>query len=227
MGWNHTRYIERIRGNIIMYIWKDIALIEDDAYFTKWVKETGRLDHHQGFLTALKPYITGTVLDIGANIGTHTFYYTKYASRVLAFEPNPIAYECLEYNMRLTNAKLHNVAVSDHFGHIDIIPQGDNYGAVYTVPGTKIPTITIDSLALEQCNFMKIDVEGDELAVLLGAKETILKHKPVMCVEVNEHTLVRRGIDGNYLISFIEKLGYTTAVRKPEDISCDLICLPI
>jgi FkbM family methyltransferase len=209
-----------------MYLWNDIALIEDDAYFTKWVKETGRLDHHTGFLNTLKPYLRGTVLDIGANIGTHTIYYTKYADRVLAFEPNPIAYECLEHNLRNTSAKLQNVAVSDHFGFIDIIPQGNNYGAVYTVPGTRIPTITIDSLQLEQCNFMKIDVEGDELAVLMGAKETILKHKPVMCVEVNEHTLVRRGIDGNYLISTIQKLGYTTSVRKPQDISTDLICIP-
>lgn len=209
-----------------MYTWKDIALIEDDTYFTKWVKETGRLDHHTGFLSMLKPYLQGTVLDIGANIGTHTIFYTRYADTILAFEPNPIAYECLEYNLRNTNAQLYNVAVSDHPGHIDIIPQGTNYGAVYTVPGTKIPTITIDSLNLEQCNFIKIDVEGDELAVILGAKETILRYKPVMCVEVNEHTLVRRGIDGNYLVATIQKLGYTTAVRKPQDISTDLMCIP-
>lgn len=210
-----------------MYLWNDIALIEDDAYFTKWVKETGRLDHHQGFLNVLKPYLHGTVLDIGANIGTHTIYYTKHADKVLAFEPNPIAYECLEHNLCNTSAKLQNVAVSDHFGFIDIMPQGDNYGAVYTVPGTRIPTITIDSLQLDQCNFMKIDVEGDELAVIMGAKETILRHKPVMCVEVNEHTLVRRGINGNYLISVIQKLGYNTTIHKPQDISTDLICTPI
>jgi hypothetical protein len=74
---------------------------------------------------------------------------------------------------------------------------------------------------------MKIDVEGDELAVIMGAKETILRHKPVMCVEVNEHTLVRRGIDGNYLIMAIQRLGYNTTLRKPEDISTDLICTPM
>lgn len=210
-----------------MHIWNDIALIEDDAYFTKWVKETGRLDHHQGFLKVLKPYLKGTVLDIGANIGTHTIYYANHASRVLAFEPNPVAFECLQYNMRhCLNTTLYPNAVSNHTAKVDIVPQGDNYGAVYTLPGSQIPTITIDSLDLDACNFMKVDVEGDELAVLLGAEQTIRKYKPVMCIECNEHTLARKGMDGNHLIIHIQSLGYKTSVRKPEDISCDLICLP-
>jgi len=210
-----------------MYLWNDIALIEDDAYFTKWVKETGRLDHHQGFLRALKPYLKGTVLDVGANIGTHTIYYASHANTVLGFEPNPVAFECLKYNLRNhPNAILLPYAVSNHAAKVDIVPQGDNYGAVYTLPGSQISTLTIDSLNLIECNFMKIDVEGDELAVLLGAEKTILQHKPVMCIECNEHTLVRKGMNGNHLIKHIQSLGYTTSVRKPEDISCDLICLP-
>ena len=211
-----------------MYLWKNIALIEDDAYFTKWVKESGRLDHHQGFLKALAPYIKGTVLDIGANIGTHTIFYARNAYKVLAFEPNQVAYECLEHNLKLfPNVTLHKVAVSNHEAMIDIVPQGDNYGAVYTIPGNTVPTITIDSLNLDSCNYMKIDVEGDELAVLLGAKDTIAKYRPVMCIECNEHTLVRKGMTGDILVNHIHSLGYTTSVRKPQDISCDLICLPV
>lgn len=211
-----------------MEIWNNIAIIPDDAYFTKWVKEVGRLDHHTGFLRILKQYLKGTVLDIGANIGTHTVFYAEHADKVLAFEPNQPAFECLQYNTKnLDNVECKQVAVSNHYGHIDIIAQGDNYGAAYTVPGTTIPTITIDSLELGACDFIKLDVEGDELAALLGAKETIARFKPVMCIECNEHTLIRRGIDGNFLIQYIQKLGYTTSTRKPEDISCDLICVPI
>lgn len=222
MGRHNTRYQEGTTMPI--EYWNNIALIEDDAYFTKWVKETGRLDHHQGFLQALKPYIKGTVLDIGANIGTHTIYYQRYAERVLAFEPNKIAFDCLAHNV--PTAELYNVAVSDHEGKIDIIPQGDNYGAVYTVPGETVRCITLDSLQLQSCNYMKIDVEGDELAVLLGGKETIDRFKPVMCIECNAHTLIRKGMTPDHLINYIHKIGYVTSVRKPEDISCDLICLP-
>lgn len=206
-------------------VWNNIALIKDDAYFTKWVKEVGKLDHHDGFLNVLRKYLTGTVLDIGANIGTHTAFYVKYASLVIAFEPNPIAFECLHFNV--PKAISYNYAVSDHIGHINILPQGDNYGAAYTVPGTEVPTVTIDSLNLSACNFIKIDVEGDEVAVLRGAEQTIRKYKPVMCIECNEHTLIRKGLCGNDLVKAIEALGYSTSVRKPEDISCDLICLPL
>lgn len=219
-------------------LWNNIALIEDDAYFTRWVKETGKLDHHDGFLNAIEQYIKGTVLDIGANIGTHTCFYVKYANRVLAFEPNPIAFECLQHNVQ--QAELFNVAVSDHIGYINLSPQGTNYGAVYTVPvvgeideqvheagSMNIPTITIDSLNLNACHFIKIDVEGDEIAVLTGAKETILKYKPVMCIECNIHTLTRKGLTGDQLVAVITALGYSTSIRQPEDISCDLICLPL
>lgn len=219
-------------------LWNNIALIKDDAYFTRWVKETGKLDHHDGFLNAIEKYIKGTVLDIGANIGTHTFFYVKHANRVLAFEPNPIAFECLQHNV--PQAELFNVAVSDHSGYINLSPQGNNYGAMYTVPvvgeideqvhearSMSIPTITIDSLYLNACDFIKIDVEGDEIAALAGAKETILKYKPVMCIECNEHTLIRKGLIGDELVAAITALGYSTSVRKPEDISCDLICLPL
>ena len=210
-----------------MYLWNNIALIEDDSHFTKWVQEKGRLDHHQGFLKTLKPYLHGTVLDIGANIGTHTIYYANHASRVFAFEPNPIAFECLQYNLRqYLNTTLYPNAVSNHIAKIDIVSCGANYGAAYTLPGNTIPTITIDSLELSECNFIKIDVEGDELAVLLGAEQTVRKYKPVMCIECNEHTLIRKGMNGSHLIKHIQSLGYKTSPHNPNDISTDLICLP-
>lgn len=207
-------------------LWRDIAMIRDDAYYTRWIKETGKLDHHDGFLDYLQPYLRGTMLDIGANIGTHCFRYAQYG-HVLCFEPNPIAFECLSHNMKgIQRVKLFNVAVSDHEGMIDMVPQGDNYGAAYTQPGTSIPTMTIDSLELNACDFIKIDVEGDEIAVLNGALKTIIKYRPVMCIECNKCTLERKGLLAEQLEHLIETLGYTHQVRQPEDISCDLLCLP-
>jgi FkbM family methyltransferase len=215
-----------------MIIWNDIALIEDDSHFTKWVMEDGRLDHHRGFLDYLQPFLGGAMLDVGANIGTHTAFYAKHG-KVLAFEPNPIAFECLHYNMveskhakQYKDVTLHNVAVSDKAGHIDLVPQGTNYGAIYTTPGTLIPTITIDSLNLDQCNYIKIDVEGDEIAVLHGAEQTILKHRPVMCIESNPDTLARKGHTVDQLIDVLRLYNYTTKERVPTDISADVLCLP-
>ncbi len=208
------------------YLWNNIALIPDDAYFTKWVKETKRLDHHQGFLNYLRPYLKGTMLDLGANIGTHSIYYARFG-RVICFEANPIAFECLQHNMKDQNCELYNLAISDVVGdYIDMADTGDNYGAAFTKPGDSIQTVTVDSLELTACDYIKIDIEGDELKALIGAQKTIAKFRPVMCIECNEHTLVRRDLTGNDLVEYIHSLGYTTSVRKPEDISCDLLCLP-
>lgn len=214
---------EELWTNIELF--NNIALIKDDAYFTPWVKEAGELAHHRGFLDALAPYLRGTMLDIGANIGTHSIHYAKYG-HVHCFEPNPIAFECLSHNMKgLPRVHLYNVAVSCEAGFIDMVDQGDNYGAVYTKPGTAIRTITIDSLNLDACDFIKIDVEGDEPNVLLGAWDTIKKYSPVMCIECNKNTLERKGYSASYLEQLIGTLGYTQSVRQPEDISCDLICI--
>jgi hypothetical protein len=102
-----------------------------------------------------------------------------------------------------------------------------NYGAMYTTPGNTIPQVTIDSLLLPACNFIKIDVEGDELAVLEGAAETIRKFKPIMCIESNPETLQRKGHTTNDLVVMLHTMGYITNQRVPADISCDLLCVPI
>jgi FkbM family methyltransferase len=222
----HVRMAKSVNPNI--EIWNDIALIKDDAYFTKWVKETGKLAHHDGFLNYLRPYLGGVMLDIGANIGTHSIYYAQFGV-VHCFEPNPIAFECLEHNLRnhVPERNLHPTAVGAHPGTISMSPPGGgNYGAVFTEPGTDIPVITIDSLNLSQVNYMKIDVEGDELLVLEGAKETIQTHRPVICIESNPHTLSRKNLTPKDLVQAIHSLGYTCKQRVPEDISCDLLCEP-
>lgn len=207
-------------------IWEGIALIRDDAYFTKWIKQAGRLDHHLGFLEFLKPYLHGTMLDVGGNIGTHSIYYSKFG-HVHSFEPNPIAFECLVHNMRGTNSSLYNVAVGAESGHISMTPPEEgNYGAVYTQPHGDIPVITIDSMHLDACDFIKLDCEGDEVAALQGATETIKNFKPIMCIESNPTTLARKGLTANDLIAAIHLLGYTTKQRVPLDISVDLLCLP-
>lgn len=207
-------------------IWEGIALLKHDKYFTRWIKQEGRLDHHLGFLEFLKPYLHGVILDVGGNIGTHSIYYSKFG-HVHSFEPNPIAFECLVHNMQGTNSTLYNVAVGAENGFVSMSEVEDgNYGAVYTQPHGEIPVITIDSMQLDACDFIKIDCEGDEVAVLQGAAETIKTFKPIMCIESNPSTLVRKGLSANDLIAAIHLLGYTTKQRVPMDISCDLLCFP-
>ena len=47
-----------------------------------------------------------------------------------------------------------------------------------------VKVVTIDTLDLPELDFLKIDAEGHEPAVLRGAKDTIERHRPVLCLEV-------------------------------------------
>ncbi|MCQ4908386.1 FkbM family methyltransferase, partial [Phascolarctobacterium faecium] len=49
--------------------------------------------------------------------------------------------------------------------------------------GVEVEVITIDSLKLSACDFIKVDVEGMELTVLQGASENIRKYRPILYVE--------------------------------------------
>lgn len=216
-----------------MYTWNNIAMIEDDTHFTPWVKSAGRLDHHQGFLKTLEPFLKGNVIDIGANIGTHSIFYAARASKLYCFEPNPLAFECLQHNLKDTSAELFNIALAKDYGTIDLISQNQNYGSAFTQPGDSIECRPLDFLldTLTSCSFIKLDAEGDELSILQGGSSVIRKFRPVICIEINEHSLYRKGLTGNDVLKYLdEELHYdiskTFKVRKHLPICNDFILHP-
>jgi hypothetical protein len=72
-----------------------------------------------------------------------------------------------------------------------------------------VPVMTIDGLCLPRCDFIKIDVEGMERAVLAGAVATIARCKPFLYVEND------RADRSAELIRFLDRLGYAMYWHKP------------
>ena len=150
-----------------------------------------------------------TILDIGGHIGTHTILYSKLLNcKILTFEPQKKIYDILMQNIKdnqLTNCITYNCAV----GHDNItttmsnmLYDGYNYEIKYDTNkifnyggiglgknGESVNMITIDSLNLEKCDYMKIDVEGAEILVVMGAFETIKKFKPMIWFEQTDKTV--------------------------------------
>jgi FkbM family methyltransferase len=138
------------------------------------------------------------VLDVGANIGTHTVPLARKVGEtgaVVAFEPQRLTFQFLCGNIALnalTNVLCHNVVVSDAAGQA-IIPALDptiewNFGSLTSEghkEGERVQAIRIDDLKLARCNLIKIDVEGAEIRVLHGARATIKARRPVLFVENN------------------------------------------
>jgi FkbM family methyltransferase len=138
-----------------------------------------------------------TVVDIGANIGTHTLPFARAVGErgsVIAFEPQRWPYHLLCANVSLngySNVRCLRQAAGSVNGRLcipDLSPHEVlNFGAVAAVAGggTEIEAITVDSLELSSCRLIKIDVEGMEPQVLAGAVQTIASHRPVLFVENN------------------------------------------
>lgn len=188
----------------------NIAVIENDTHISKWVEEHGTLAHNKGLARECQYYIRtdDVVVEVGAFIGDNTEFIRQRAKKVYSFEPNPTAYECLKYNaQKWDNVQIHNVGIGAESSSMSIVGS-DNVGASFGTEGGNIPVITIDSLGLEQVDFILIDCEGYELDVLVGATNTISKHKPTMVIEINEGTLARRGITAKDIFNFLQTFGY-------------------
>jgi FkbM family methyltransferase len=143
-----------------------------------------------------------TVIDIGANIGTHTIAFAKMVGaqgRVIAFEPQRIVHQILCGNVALnalTNVVVLNAAAGDVAGHVripSIDPTRDyNFGAIALCApdaekeeGDLVEVVTVDALQLQACRLIKVDVEGMEPKVIEGARETIARCEPALFVENN------------------------------------------
>lgn len=206
-----------------------IAVPSGDHHHTKWIEDCGRLDHDQSLLPIIRPYLKRVCVDIGAHIGSHSLWYAKHCERVISFEPCPVAFACLEHNMRdLGNVTIHNVALGATEGTVSFAMHDGNLGATQTIDGGDIPRRTLDSFKLGEVDYIKIDAEGDEIDILEGGRETIGRMRPVMLIELNEYAMANRGRTGGDLKDAIHSLGYSTQMidsnHNPEH--CDLICFP-
>jgi FkbM family methyltransferase len=157
-------------------------------------------------LNFLRPFYlqANTILDIGAHIGSHSFIYSHYnpQATIYAFEPQKEIYKLLTKNMESRpNVHCLNMCVGHKTGLVTLSSSAKNgnnsdkaiqYGSGDTMnlggislglSGEIVSMITIDSLNLKECDFIKIDVEGAEGLVIQGAKETLRKYKPIICFE--------------------------------------------
>lgn len=211
-----------------MEIFNGIALIERDSHISKWIKEHNRLDFDQNVLPFVLPYINegDVIVDIGANIGAYSKAFidkTGCDGFIYCFEPNKESFECLRHNIKNENSYLFNVALGANKGRVRVLSDSafpDNIGMSFcdnNIAGD-IELITLDTLALEQCDFIKMDVEGWELECLVGANYTIEKHKPVLFIEINESTLKRNNTIPLDIYNWLNKKGYSFRNVYPEQL---------
>jgi FkbM family methyltransferase len=217
----------------------DIWVLKGDQ-ISQWVEQEGRLDHDQNFLPKILPHIKegDTVLDIGAFIGDHTVAYSRAVGvegRVIAFEPNPVAAQCLLHNTNnLDNVYVIEAALTD-CDDDEVLPlsgNNGNWGGAYIGTHMKIADVRMQRVDWWEWrpNLIKIDVEGYELKVLRGAEQTIERHRPKLVLEMNSVALQRQGADYTQIFEWLQDHHYDWDIMQEncfvDSPMYDILCLP-
>lgn len=139
------------------------------------------------FAESVKP--GQTVIDVGANFG----FYTAIASslveqsgKVFSFEPSPETNEILRLNTTtMTNVDIIQKAVAEASGEVSFFHTKDfvNSGTVENPPfqnDADVEELTVDAVSLDdyftdlpEAHFLKVDIQGDDIKALKGARELI------------------------------------------------------
>lgn len=143
-------------------------------------------------------YSGGIFVDVGSSIGNHTLFFAKFCdpSWVASFEPHPESAQHQLENLVLNGVqeqvKLFTVALSDQPGMMGLERFGTHCGQFRLIEGKDIPVSTLDAFASgvlwKGITLIKIDVEGWEYQVLLGALGTINRDSPALFIELATHS---------------------------------------
>jgi FkbM family methyltransferase len=210
----------------------NFAVLENDSHVSRWVEETGRLDHDQYSLSYILKYIKegDCVVDAGAFIGDHTLAYLKAVGprgKVIAFEPNPEAYQCLLHNCPEAECVLAGLGDKEQKLYF-AVDQNVAASHISCLGDREVNIVTLDSYKLNRLDFLKLDVEGFEISALRGAKKTIDRFRPTMWIEVNEGALNRNHETATSLLNFIQSdLCYeSTPFPEVNPYQYDILCRP-
>lgn len=145
-----------------------------------------------------------TGIDIGAKVGMYTYRIRARSSDVIAFEPIPLFHNMLRAVFEGRRGRIEPVAASNKRGTAVLRMPYDQAGhrqygrssiessnplvhqQIARTEELEVETRPLDEYAFPKVGFIKIDVEGHELAVLEGATRTIAEHRPNLLIECND-----------------------------------------
>jgi len=168
-------------------------------------------------------YNIQNIIDIGANFGYHTLFFSKEVQgTVFAFEPQIQNFQLLQKNINYNlskNIEIYNFACGDIECDVkmDIILQNNNDKLnmgdfTPDVCNSQFFSMTksllLDYFEFPQIDLIKIDTQGWEKKVLIGCKELLKKYKPILIVEFEHFQLIKTNTSCEELFDFIRNNNY-------------------
>ncbi|MCW5923863.1 MAG: FkbM family methyltransferase [Saprospiraceae bacterium] len=169
-----------------------------------------------------------TALDVGAHKGGYAFWMLKQVGergRVIGFEPQRSLFEYLnkiKKSLRWENFSVEHLALSDHEGSVELripvkkdkksSPGASIVKTVFEEGDVRTESVmanTLDHFCSQHSvvpHLLKIDVEGNELAVLQGGKQVLQRYHPAILLECEARHVGTERVWETF--RFLEKLGY-------------------
>ena len=159
-------------------------------------------------------------IDIGANVGLWSCELVDKFEQVIAFEPVEEFRKCFEQNVKKTNYVMHSVVLGREESFINMTIVEGNTGHSHIDASTygqgKIPLKTLDSFNFDRVDMIKIDVEGFEEEILIGAEQTILRNHPILAIEQQKHEY-KDAITELPSVRMLEAWGYKVVGQVKKD----------
>lgn len=154
------------------------------------------------------------VVDVGANIGSFSIYSAFYGATVYAVEPEPHNLQALIKNVELNNMNdkinIIDCGISDYDGIAVISDNGGGATIKDNLPGSEINILSFDSFlkkySLNFIDILKIDIEGSEKELILGASKESMNKCKYITMEFDIRV-------GKYLGDIVQKMSETHHVR--------------
>ena len=202
---------------------REYYIPKSDTHFIKYLE---KFDHYQEAqrnraLSYVKKW--RLAIDIGANIGLWSKDLSSFFDQLICFEPNNFCIDYLKKNINLKKSIINSFALGSKNEEKNLLIHSTNSGASSFINKTKtgydsklnpiygefsddtkslsVKVKKLDNFNFVNVDFIKIDVQGFELEVLKGAKETLAKNDPILCIEEDSP-------DDSQSLKFLKKNNY-------------------
>jgi FkbM family methyltransferase len=174
------------------------------------------------------------VIDVGANVGFFTLHFASWVTeggRVISLEPEAVNYESLR--RAVVRAGLTDVVETIQAAAADVTDKGflqlnPAHPGDHRLGSTGVPVAmtTLDELlsarGWPEVSLIKIDVQGAEARVLVGARQTLERFRPVLFLEVEDQKLAQFGSSATELLTFCTECGYAIHAYGSGGVSAPL-----
>jgi FkbM family methyltransferase len=194
-------------------------LINYDSFQSMWIMYNWIVDWEEFNLIRDLVKEKDYCLDIGANMGYYTIWFSKYTKKILSFEPNKKNFQRLNQNLRINGLDKFIIPYNIALGAEECLVSftndrdGENHICLSENENTeKVECRKLENVLMENnirhVKYIKIDVEGFEIFVLKGLTDYLKqKNVEIIQIEINK-TMSNSGTTVSELVDYLEGFGY-------------------